>query len=126
MSYDGKIDSEVLYFARIVKNLLGEKIPEINAVCAFGQADYERKLALAANWAVSDIKKINSVCKDNGIKLIIADYPLNAKINPSLKGAFSFGGETFISVGQNKAGKNASVSAKRAARIVAETIERIL
>ena len=63
MSYDGKIISEVLYFSRVLKSYLGELIPEINSITALNTADYDIKVRMINKWVLSDIKKMDELCK---------------------------------------------------------------
>ncbi|MCL2335018.1 MAG: hypothetical protein FWC57_03030 [Endomicrobia bacterium] len=103
MTYDGRAAAEILYFARVMKSYLGERIPEINSIAAIGAADYANKIAIVSGWILSDIKKINEVCEKNGVKLVVAGYPLDAKSNELIKKAFSSGSVIFVD--------NSSVSA---------------
>lgn len=96
MSYDGKIVSEVLYFARVMKSYLGELIPEINSITAINTADYDFKMRMIHEWVISDIKKIDRLCKDHNVRLLVVDYPLNSKVSAFLKNALSFSGIIFV------------------------------
>lgn len=96
MSYDGRIVSEVLYFARVMKSYLGELIPEINSITAINTDDYDVKIRMVNEWVISDIKKIDKLCKDHNVQLLVVDYPLNAKANTFLKNAFSHSGIVFV------------------------------
>jgi hypothetical protein len=96
MSYDGKIISEVLYFSRVMKSYLGERIPEINSITAIGASDYDVKVRMIHDWIISDIKKIDSLCKNKGVKLLVVDYPLDAKVSAFLRNSLSYGNIIFV------------------------------
>lgn len=96
MSYDGKIVSEIMYFARVMKSYLGEKIPEINSITALNTTDYDTKVRMINEWVISDIKKIDVLCKSKNVQLLVVDYPLDAKVSEFLRNALSFSNIVFI------------------------------
>jgi len=96
MSYDGKIVSEILYFARAMKSFLGELIPEINAITAINTADYHEKTLIVNEWMISDIKKIDALCKSKGVQMLVAEYPLDAKSGAFLRNSLSYGNIVFV------------------------------
>ena len=96
MSYEGRIISEILYFARVMKSYLGEHIPEINAITALNATDYDEKVATVHNWIISDIKKIDSLCKSRNVQLVVVDYPFDAKIRDFLRSTLAFSDIIFV------------------------------
>lgn len=96
MSYDGRIISEILYFARVMKSYLGEKIPEINSITAINTTDYDTKVRMVNEWVISDIKKIDALCRSKNVRLLVVDYPLDAKVSQFLKNSLSFSNIVFI------------------------------
>ncbi|MDR1942294.1 MAG: hypothetical protein LBQ47_08200 [Endomicrobium sp.] len=96
MSYGGAISKEILYFASVLKNCVGEKIPEINAITAINSYDNDEKIAAVSKWLISDVKEINDLCVSNGARLIVSGYPLGAKAGALLKNAFSSGNILFV------------------------------
>ena len=121
MSYDGKITSEILYFARVMKSYLGERIPEINSIVAIGTTDYNEKVSLVSNWVLSDIKKINELCVKNGVQLVVVDYPLDAKVNELLRNAFSL--STILFVNNSSVARGASSDS---ARVYVDTAKNVM
>lgn len=123
MSYDGKIISEVLYFSRVLKSYLGELIPEINSITALNTADYDVKVRMINEWVLSDIKKMDELCKSKGARLLVADYPLNSKVGAFLRNALSFGNITFI---ESKADEGGDGPPPDSSSIYAETAKNVM
>lgn len=124
MSYDGRTVHEVLYFVRVIKSYIGERIPEINAIAAMNTADFNKKISAINDWMVSDIRKINAMCAEKGIDCIVADYPFEAKANAVLRGYFSFSPNiTFVSNSNAEAGGAGGYA--KAAENIAQAIKKI-
>jgi len=85
MSYKGKILNEILYFSGVLKSFIGEINPEINAICAINSTDYDKKMSDINRWIISDIKRIDDLCRKKGAGLIINGYPPEAKAESILK-----------------------------------------
>ncbi|MCL2144680.1 MAG: tetratricopeptide repeat protein [Endomicrobia bacterium] len=96
MTYDGRIISEILYFARVMKSYLGERIPEINSITAINTNDYDAKVRMVNDWIIRDIKEIDSLCKKKSVQLLVVEYPLNAKVSAFLRDALSYGSIIFV------------------------------
>ncbi|MDR1195615.1 MAG: hypothetical protein LBL00_03960 [Endomicrobium sp.] len=122
MSYDGKIIAEVLYFSRVMKSYLGERIPEINSITAINTADNYIKENMVREWIISDIKKIDKLCKSKNARLFVTDYPIDSKVNGFLSNTLSFGAIEFI---DNKfVSKNADPSRENS--IYEETAKNVM
>jgi hypothetical protein len=85
MSYRGKILNEILYFSGVLKSFIGEISPEINAICAINTADYEEKISEISKWVMSDTKRIDDLCRQKGVALIINGLPSGTKSESVLK-----------------------------------------
>ncbi|MDR3113074.1 MAG: hypothetical protein LBU09_01725 [Endomicrobium sp.] len=85
MSYRGRIVNEILYFSGVLKSFIGEANPEINAICALGRSDYDDKIYNINRWIISDLKRIDDLCRQKGVLLIISGYPSGAKAESVLK-----------------------------------------
>ena len=124
MVYDGRIILEILYFARVMKSYLGERIPEINSITAINTADHDAKARMVNEWIVSDVKKIDALCKNNGVRLLVADYPFDTKASVFLRNALSYGNIVFVdNKPVSKDADNASVYADTAKNIM-EAIDK--
>ncbi|MDR2427147.1 MAG: hypothetical protein LBD46_08240 [Endomicrobium sp.] len=122
MSYDGIIISEILYFTKVMKSYIGEFIPEINSITAINTTDYNIKMRMINEWIISDIKKIDELCKNKNVRLLVADYPLSAKTGEFLRDALSSGGIVFV---DNKSVlKNVDVSQETS--IYAQTAKNVM
>jgi tetratricopeptide (TPR) repeat protein len=127
MSYDGKIISEILYFARAMKSFLGELIPEINAITAINTADYHEKTLIVNEWIVSDIKRIDSLCKSKGVQMLAAEYPLDAKSGAFLRNSLSYGNIVFVdnrSVSKNTDSSAIADAAKNVMEVINNKIKK--
>lgn len=123
MSYEGRIVYEVLYFVSVIKSYLGERIPEVNSIAAMNTPEYNKKISAVSDWIAADIKKINDMCSEKGIKLIVSDYPFEAKANSVLRNYFAFNANiTFIS--NSASGLRGGESLAKAAENVVEAIKK--
>lgn len=123
MSYDGAIIPEILYFSGVMKSYLGELIPEINSITALNTADYDSKVRMINEWVLNDIKKMDELCKSKGVRLLVADYPLDSKVSAFLRNALSFGNIIFI---ESKAAEGGDGPPADSSSIYAETAKNVM
>jgi tetratricopeptide (TPR) repeat protein len=105
MSYKGKIVNEILYFSGVLKSFIGETNPEINAICAMNSADYDDKIYDVNRWIISDVKRIDDLCRQKGVRLIVGGYPAGFKAESVLKSILYSPNAIFVD--------NSSISAAR-------------